>query len=198
METRMANRITRGHAAAYEITAQPDPLVVPGLVKPLLQYTGLGAAGGCRCHQRPGGPASVASRSASAGASRGLDRSIADVARGDPQLQENRSFDHYFDARGIRARRNRSSPTRTGATIFQQPDKARTDLGYCSYNLTDQTDADLDHSFTATTCPERRAVGQLSSGQTEETMGYFTRNEIRSSTRSPPSATATTRRSWPG
>ena len=66
-------------------------------------------------------------------------------------MQENRSFDHYFGTlRGVRGYGDKQALTwQNGNSVFQQPDTKRTDLGYLlPYNLTDQTDGDLDHSWT--------------------------------------------------
>jgi phospholipase C len=67
-----------------------------------------------------------------------------------------------------------------GTNIFQQPDKTRGDLGYLlPYNLTDQVDGDLDHSWAGD--HEARNGGLWNNwvpAKTEQTMGYFTRDEI--------------------
>jgi phospholipase C len=94
---------------------------------------------------------------------------IADVKHVVILMQENRSFDHYFGTlHGVRGFGDKQVLTyQNGTQIFQQPDTARTDLGYLlPYNLTDQTDGDLDHSWDGDhEGPERRAVEQLGSGQ---------------------------------
>src|SRR6266581_763025 len=54
-------------------------------------------------------------------------------------MQENRSFGHYFGSlRGVRGFGDRSTITMPGGlSVFQQPDKARSDLGYLlPYKLT--------------------------------------------------------------
>ena len=97
-------------------------------------------------------------------------------------MQENRSFDHYFGTlRGVRGFGDKQALSyQNGTGIFQQPDKTRTDLGYLlPYNLTDQTDGDLDHGWAGD--HEAWNGGQWNNwvpAKTEETMGYFTRNEI--------------------
>ena len=97
-------------------------------------------------------------------------------------MQENRSFDHYFGTlRGVRGFGDKQALRyQNGTGIFQQPDKTRTDLGYLlPYNLTDQTDGDLDHGWAGD--HEAWNGGQWNNwvpAKTEETMGYFTRNEI--------------------
>src|SRR5579863_3293217 len=75
---------------------------------------------------------------------------IADLKHVVILMQENRSFDHYYGTlRGVRGFADRQALTwQNGNRIFQQPDPARTDLGYLlPYNLTDQIDGDLDHSW---------------------------------------------------
>ena len=114
----------------------------PGLSRRrFLQYTGLGAAAtvtaGCI-----GGP-----RAAAAGSSatpkalpEGWSGTIADVKHVVILMQENRSFDHYFGTlRGVRGFGDKQILTfPDGTNIFQQPDQARSDLGYLlPYNLTD-------------------------------------------------------------
>src|SRR5690349_22569089 len=97
-------------------------------------------------------------------------------------MQENRSFDHYFGTlRGVRGFGDKQILTYpNGTSVFQQPDKARSDLGYLlPYKLTDQIDGDLDHSWTGDHAA--RNGGQWNNwvaAKTEETMGYFTRDEI--------------------
>src|ERR1700729_2420897 len=149
-----------------------------------LQYTGLpiaaaaavGATGGCT-------RASV--RGAATGAKalpKGWSGTIADVKHVVILMQENRSFDHYFGTlSGVRGFGDKQALTyQNGTSIFQQPDPARTDLGYLlPYNLTDQTDGDLDHSWNGD--HEARNGGLWNDwvpAKSEETMGYFTRNEI--------------------
>ena len=97
-------------------------------------------------------------------------------------MQENRSFDHYFGTlRGVRGFGDKQILTYpNGTSVFAQPDKARSDLGYLlPYKLTDQIDSDLDHSWTGDHAA--RNGGQWNNwvaAKTEETMGYFTRDEI--------------------
>ena len=164
---------------------QPDPLVVPGLSRRrFLRYTGLGAAAAAAAGIAGGlAAAGAAGRSASAKAlPDGWTGSIADVKHVVILMQENRSFDHYFGTLGgVRGFGDKQILTyQNGHAIFQQPDKARTDLGYLlPYNLTDQTDADLDHSWDG---DHEAWNGGLWNNwvlaKTEGTMGYFTRNEI--------------------
>jgi phospholipase C len=148
-----------------------------------LQYTGLGAAAAAAGGS--GGPAAAAvdsSTAASRALPRGWSGTIADVKHVVILMQENRSFDHYFGTlRGVRGFGDKqvlSYPD--GTNVFQQPDKARTDLGYLlPYNLTDQVDGDLDHGWVG---DHEAWNGGLWNNwvpaKTEETMGYFTRNEI--------------------
>ena len=97
-------------------------------------------------------------------------------------MQENRSFDHYFGTlRGVRGFGDKQFLTYpNGQSIFQQPDPARTDLGYLlPYNLTDQVDGDLDHSWVGDHAARNGgAWNNWVAAKTEETMGYFTRDEI--------------------
>jgi phospholipase C len=148
-----------------------------------LQYTGLGAA--AVATGVSGGPAAAAVRARSvAGRTlpKGWSGTIADVKHVVILMQENRSFDHYFGTlRGVRGFGDRQALSyQNGTTVFQQPDKTRTDLGYLlPYNLTDQIDGDLDHSWAGD--HEARNGGLWNNwvpAKTEETMGYFTRDEI--------------------
>jgi phospholipase C len=149
-----------------------------------LQYTGLGAAATAAVGIG-GGPAAAATGAGSAASSalpKGWSGTIADVKHVVILMQENRSFDHYFGTlRGVRGFGDKQALTyQNGTTVFQQPDPARTDLGYLlPYNLTDQTDGDLDHGWVGD--HEARNGGLWNNwvpAKTEETMGYFTRNEI--------------------
>ncbi len=162
---------------------RPGRLFRPGLSRRrFLQYTGLGAAA---VAAGVGGGLAAAAHGSSA-ASRALPKgwsgTIADVKRVVILMQENRSFDHYFGTlRGVRGFGDKQALSYPdGTSIFQQPDKTRTDLGYLlPYNLTDQTDGDLDHSWAGD--HEARNGGLWNNwvpAKTEETMGYFTRNEI--------------------
>jgi phospholipase C len=164
---------------------QPGRRFAPGLSRRrFLQYTGLGAAA-AGAVGIGGGPASAAVAGTSA-ASRALPKgwsgTLSDVKHVVILMQENRSFDHYFGTlRGVRGFGDKQALTyQNGTTVFQQPDKARTDLGYLlPYNLTDQTDGDLDHGWVGD--HEARNGGLWNNwvpAKTEETMGYFTRDEI--------------------
>src|SRR6202046_1930207 len=101
---------------------------------------------------QPVGPgASV--RGAATGAKalpKGWSGTIADVKHVVILMQENRSFDHYFGTlSGVRGFGDKQALAyQNGTSVFRQPDPARTDLGHLlPYNLTDQTDGDLDHSW---------------------------------------------------
>jgi len=168
------------HGAAGPVR-QPGPMVVPGVSRRrFLQYTGLGAAAAATVGIGAG--AAAASTTAARGLPKGWSGTIADVKHVVILMQENRSFDHYFGTlRGVRGFGDKQIlGYPNGTSIFQQPDPARTDLGYLlPYNLTDQTDGDLDHSWEGD--HEARNGGLWNNwvpAKSEETMGYFTRNEI--------------------
>lgn len=162
---------------------QSGRLFAPGLSRRrFLQYTGLGAAAAaCAC----GGPATATGHGRSAAAKalpKGWSGTIADLKHVVILMQENRSFDHYFGTlRGVRGFGDKQALSyRNGTNVFQQPDKTRTDLGYLlPYNLTDQIDGDLDHGWAG---DHEAWNGGLWNNwvpaKTEETMGFFTRNEI--------------------
>jgi phospholipase C len=161
---------------------QPGRPVVPGVSRRrFLQATGLGAAAAAL----GGGTAAastVARPAASSTLPKGWSGTIADLKHVVILMQENRSFDHYFGTlRGVRGFGDKQALTwQSGNSIFQQPDTARTDLGYLlPYRYTDQTDGDLDHSWDG---DHEAWNGGLWNNwvpaKTEETMGYFTRDEI--------------------
>jgi phospholipase C len=141
-----------------------------------LQATGLGAAAAAAAGIGAG-PAA-----ASTALPPGLTGTIRDIKHVVILMQENRSFDHYFGTlRGVRGYGDKQILTYpNGTSVFAQPDKARSDLGYLlPYNLTDQIDSDLDHSWAGDHAA--RNGGQWNNwvaAKTEETMGYFTRDEI--------------------
>ncbi len=102
-------------------------------------------------------------------------------------MQENRSFDHYYGTlRGVRGFADKQILRyQNGTTIFQQPDKKRTDLGYLlpfhmdSTKVDAQNAGDLDHSWSGD--HSARANGLWNNwtvAKTEQTMGYFTRNDL--------------------
>jgi phospholipase C len=164
---------------------QPGQPVVPGVSRRrFLQYTALGTAAAAAVGV--GGGAAAASVHGSSAAAKALPRgwsgTIADVKHVVILMQENRSFDHYFGTlRGVRGFGDKQILAYQNRTnIFQQPDPARTDLGYLlPYNLTDQTDGDLDHSWDGDHAARNGgAWNNWVPAKSEETMGYFTRNEI--------------------
>src|SRR3984957_1322006 len=177
---------TRDHAHGAGAPWQPGQPVVPGVTRRrFLTYTALGTAAAAAAGAVGGGIAEASVRGGSAAAKslpKGWSGTIADVKHVVILMQENRSFDHYFGTlRGVRGFGDKqilSYPN--GTSIFQQPDPARTDLGYLlPYNLTDQTDGDLDHSWEGDHAA--RNGGQWNNwvaAKSEETMGYFTRDEI--------------------
>jgi phospholipase C len=183
--TRSDNPREHAHGATGSVW-QPGQPVVPGVSRRrFLQYTALGSAAAAAAAVGAGGPAaaSVARGSAAARAlPKGWSGTIADLKHVVILMQENRSFDHYFGTlRGVRGFGDKQALTwQNGNNIFQQPDAARTDLGYLlPYNLTDQVDGDLDHSWDGD--HEARSGGLWNNwvpAKTEETMGYFTRDEI--------------------
>ncbi len=164
---------------------QPGQPIVPGVTRRrFLQYTALGSAAAAAVGLS-GGTAAASARSTLAAARalpKGWSGTIADLKHVVILMQENRSFDHYFGTlRGVRGFGDKQALTwQNGNNIFQQPDTARTDLGYLlPYNLTDQVDGDLDHSWDGD--HEARNGGLWNDwvpAKSEETMGYFTRDEV--------------------
>jgi phospholipase C len=163
---------------------QPGRLSVPGVSRRrFLQYTAFGTAAAAAVGASGGAAAASAGAGPAARAlPRGWSGTVADVKHVVILMQENRSFDHYFGTlRGVRGFGDKQALTyQNGTSIFQQPDPARTDLGYLlPYNLTDQTDGDLDHGWDGD--HEARSGGLWNNwvpAKTQETMGYFTRDEI--------------------
>jgi phospholipase C len=133
---------------------QPGRPVVPGVTRRrFLQATGLGAAAAAAVGIGAGtAAAATAARPAAAKPlAADLTGTISDLKHVVILMQENRSFDHYFGTlSGVRGFGDKQALTwQNGNSIFRQPDSARTDLGYLlPYNLTDQTDGDLDHSWS--------------------------------------------------
>jgi phospholipase C len=176
---------SRDHAhGATGAPWRPGQPVVPGVTRRrFLQYTALGSAAAAAVGVSGGAAAaSVARSSATRTLPKGWTGTIADLKHVVILMQENRSFDHYFGTlsgvRGFGDKQFLVYPN--GNNIFQQPDTARTDLGYLlPYNLTDQVDGDLDHSWDG---DHEAWNGGLWNNwvpaKTEETMGYFTRDEI--------------------
>jgi phospholipase C len=173
---------TRGATGSQR---RPGQLIVPGLSRRrFLQATGLGAAAAAAAGLSGGvAAASTAGRSAASHAlPKGLTGTISDLKHVVILMQENRSFDHYFGTlSGVRGFGDKQALTwKNGNSIFQQPDTARTDLGYLlPYNLTDQTDGDLDHSWDGDHKARNHGLwDRWVPAKTQETMGYFTRDEI--------------------
>jgi phospholipase C len=164
---------------------RPGQPVVPGVSRRnFLHYTALGSAAAAAVGASAGPAAASVTRSATAARvlPKGWTGTISDLKHVVILMQENRSFDHYFGTlRGVRGFGDKqllTYPNRNN--IFAQPDPARTDLGYLlPYNLTDQVDGDLDHSWEGD--HEARNGGRWNNwvpAKSEETMGYFTRDEI--------------------
>src|SRR6202161_3309925 len=149
-----------------------------------LQVTGLGAAAAAAAglSAAPAGAAVDGSSAAAKALPKGWSGTIADVKHVVILMQENRSFDHYFGTlRGVRGFGDKQALTyQDGTSIFQQPDPARTDLGHLlPYQLTNQIDADLDHSWDGDHAARNGGLwNNFVPAKTEETMGYFTRDEI--------------------
>jgi phospholipase C len=180
----MTNPHEREHATPGS-PRRPGRPVVPGFTRRrFLQATGLGAAAAATVGLTGGtAAASTAGRSAAAKPLRAdLTGTIADLKHVVILMQENRSFDHYFGTlSGVRGFGDKQALTwQNGNSIFQQPDSSRTDLGYLlPYNLTDQTDGDLDHSWDGDHEAWNGGLwNQWVAAKGEETMGYFTRSEI--------------------
>ena len=165
---------------ASEASALPMP---PFTRRRFLQYAAAvsGAAAAVTTGLDVGGPAQEAKAAtiASRGRLTGLIKDLKHVVL---LMQENRSFDHYFGVlRGVRGFGDKQILTyQDGRTIFQQPDSKRTDLGYLlPYHLTDQTDPDLDHSWDGDhEAWNNGAWNDWVAAKTEETMGYFTRDDV--------------------
>jgi phospholipase C len=116
-----------------------------------------------------------------------LTRTIRDLKHVVILMQENRSFDHYFGSlQGVRGFADRQSLRyQNGTSIFQQPDAARTDLGYLlpfhmdSKKVNAQNARDLDHSWVGDHSARNNGVwNNYVPAKTEQTMGYFTRSDI--------------------
>src|SRR5580698_6739142 len=182
--TRMTNSREQGHDTTGS-PWQPGRPVVPGVTRRhFLQATGLGAAAAAAVGIGAGAAAaSTAGRpTAAKPLAAGLTGTISDLKHVVILMQENRSFDHYFGTlSGVRGFADKQALTwQNGNSIFQQPDSARTDLGYLlPYNLTDQTDGDLDHSWSGDHEAWNSGLwNQWVAAKGQETMGYFTRSEI--------------------
>src|ERR1700749_2929435 len=114
-------------------------------------------------------------------------RSMKDLKHVVILMQENRSFDHYFGTlRGVRGFSDKQLlKYQNGTTIFDQPDPARTDLGYLlpfhmdSTKVDAQNAGDLDHSWAGDHSARNGGLwNNWTAAKTEQTMGYFTRNHL--------------------
>jgi phospholipase C len=112
---------------------------------------------------------------------------IADLQHVVILMQENRSFDHYFGTlQGVRGFSDKQALTYQGGTsIFDQPDKSRTDLGYLlpfhmdSTKVDAQNAGDLDHSWSGDHSARSSGLwNDWVAAKTEQCMGYFTRADL--------------------
>ena len=152
MSSTWTTQTTAGKAAARH--RLPFAGAVPGGRQPSPVPPGRRRArrGGGRPRARPAswravpGAAAAASRTGT----------IADLKHVVILMQENRSFDHYYGTlRGVRGFADKQVlKYQNGTTIFEQPDKTRTDLGYLlpfhmdSTKVDAQNAGDLDHSWS--------------------------------------------------
>jgi phospholipase C len=102
-------------------------------------------------------------------------------------MQENRSFDHYFGTlRGVRGFADKQLLRyQNGTTVFDQPDKSRTDLGCLmpfhmdSTKVDAQNAGDLDHSWAGDHSARNGGLwNNWVPAKTEQAMGYFTRSDL--------------------
>ncbi len=130
-----------------------------------------------------GGSSQLADRSRAAAAT----GTIADLKHVVILMQENRSFDHYYGTlRGVRGFSDKQIlKYQNGTTIFDQPDKKRTDLGYLlpfhmdSAKVDAQNAGDLDHSWSGDHSARSGGLwNNWVAAKTEQTMGYFTRSDL--------------------
>jgi phospholipase C len=112
---------------------------------------------------------------------------IADLKHVVILMQENRSFDHYYGTlQGVRGFSDKQLLRyQNGTTIFDQPDKKRTDLGYLlpfhmdSTKVDAQNAGDLDHSWEGDHGARNGGLwNNWIAAKTEQTMGYFTRSDL--------------------
>jgi phospholipase C len=112
---------------------------------------------------------------------------IADLKHVVILMQENRSFDHYYGTlRGVRGFSDKQVlKYQGGTTVFEQPDKKRTDLGYLlpfhmdSTKVDAQNAGDLDHSWSGDHSARNSGLwNNWVAAKTEQTMGYFTRSDL--------------------
>jgi phospholipase C len=102
-------------------------------------------------------------------------------------MQENRSFDHYYGTlQGVRGFSDKQVlKYQNGTTIFEQPDKSRTDLGYLlpfhmdSATVDAQNAGDLDHSWSGDHSARNNGLwNNWVAAKTAQAMGYFTRGDL--------------------
>jgi len=124
---------------------------------------------------------------AGASSARAATGTIADLKHVVILMQENRSFDHYFGTlQGIRGFSDKQALSYQGGTsIFDQPDKSRTDLGYLlpfhmdSTKVDAQNAGDLDHSWSGDHSARNSGLwNDWVSAKTAQCMGYFTRADL--------------------
>lgn len=142
------------------------------------------AAGSAGSVFGPGASAQAATRPAPGAKTT---RSIKDVQHVVILMQENRSFDHYYGTlpgvRGFGDKQALELPG--GGTIFAQPDATRTDGGHLlpfpldSANHNAQNAGGLDHSWGGGhTAWNKGAWNNWVAAKSEQTMGYFTREDV--------------------
>ena len=170
---------------AHRITAAAWPPVVPGVSRRRFLHSPGSVPRRPRPPASPAAPAAASVRGSSAAAKalpKGWSGTIADVKHVVILMQENRSFDHYFGTlRGVRGFGDKQALTyQNGTSVFQQPDAARTDLGLPAPLQPHRPDRrrprprwDGDHEAW-----NGGLWNNWVAAKTEETMGYFTRDEI--------------------
>ena len=130
----------------------------------------------------PFGPAASARA-----ATTGRTGTLADVRHVVILMQENRSFDHYYGTlRGVRGYSDKQALEYPGGgSIFAQPDASRPDGGVMlpfpldSANHNAQNAGGLDHSWGGGhTAWNKGAWNKWVAAKSEQTMGYFTRDDI--------------------
>ena len=151
------------------------------------RFLQLGTAAGVAVAAGAGTQLGGTTRAAAAAKPGHLTGTIADLKHVVILMQENRSFDHYFGSlRGVRGFADKQAlKYPNGTTIFEQPDTARTDLGYLlpfhmdSSKVNAQNAGDLDHSWDGDHSARNNGLwNNWVPAKTEQTMGYFTRADI--------------------
>jgi phospholipase C len=193
------------HAPEVDLSAAPplDPdhtyraAVRPGVSRRTVLLGGAAAimAGVAAGSQLGGGggafgPAAADAATATAAAAskrKGGTGTIKDVKHVVILMQENRSFDHYYGTlpgvRGFGDRQMLEYPG--GGSIFAQPDPSRTDGGHLlpfpldSANYNAQNAGGLDHSWGGGhTAWNKGTWNNWVGAKSEQTMGYFTKEDI--------------------